>query len=84
MNIDHVRAQTHIHQLQNSDRGQAALRCLTKLLSHESTRSLDQQNQMALTHLLAYSLAQPYIRDMVQIAVTKKPAPGEGAPQMTH
>jgi len=80
MNIDHVRAQTHIHQLQNSERGQDALSALTKLIWTQSTWSLDQQNQIALTHLLAYSLADPYIRGMVQTANTRAKAPGQGNP----
>lgn len=80
MNIDHVRAHTHIQQLQKSERGEATLAHLAKLLGEESTRSLDQHNQIALTHLIAYSLKDPYIRDMVQRATTPKKAHVAGGP----
>lgn len=55
-----------IEQLKRSERGAAALSALSDLLWEEATWSLDAQNKLALTWLLAHALRSPDVRAMVQ------------------
>lgn len=65
-------ATDHIAQLYGSERGAAALSALSRLLWHDSTWSLDDANQLALSELLQLSLGNPAVRDLVQTEAPRR------------